>query len=153
MFCHPTSLCCDDGWDVCAFCLSSLMNGFPVQLTSRIPWLRCWKAIILPWTGLSPLFTSLCNNIAKEPGKKNKKTSGFYFKWYWMMLVTSGVESRTFQVSRPSRRELDQNSTEWYCVMCSSLFRTVQQQGPQIDTPPSHAAGRVHGVFGLISSS
>lgn len=74
--------------------------------------------------------------------------------WCWMMLVTvSGMETKPFRQAILFQRELDQNSTKRYCVMCSSLFRTVQQQSSQIDTPPSHAAERVHGVVGLISSS
>lgn len=96
--------------DVCA----SLMNGLPVSLTRHIPWLWFWKAVILPQPCLSSLFTSHGGN-----------QSGFIFS----VILNDACHRERHGKTKPFRRavlfqrELDQNSTMWYCVMCSSLFR------------------------------
>lgn len=46
--------------------------------------------------------------------------------WQRTMLVTSGMETKPFRQAVLFQRELDQNRTKRYCVMCSSLFCTTE---------------------------
>ncbi len=97
-------------------------------------------------------FTSQCNFT--EALAAQRKIKWFHFQRDSERRLSPPAQTPNLSSKQSfSERELDQNSTERYCVMCSSLFGTVQQQSSQIDTPPSHAAERAHGAVGLISTS
>ena len=74
------------------------------------------------------------------------------------MLVTASTETQNLSAkTSPFQKESRKPKiAAWAAAALCNVFSCVvpcTQQSPRINTPPSHAAGRVHGAVGLISTS